>query len=115
MIKNSICVFVCFISIISFGQNPNRKYRSVIENKNGIEVNVSDGKYIIQFYTSKIVETTFLPQGEVFNPNSHAVVLMPEHIDVDMYETSESIKIFTDGIDMSDSKAAIPNILFVQE
>ena len=37
----------------------------------------SDGRYVIKPYSAAIVETTFIPAGEAFDPASHAVVLAP--------------------------------------
>ncbi|WP_250433191.1 TIM-barrel domain-containing protein [Hanstruepera flava] len=48
---------------------------ATITKNNELQIVVSDGKYITKFYSPKIVETTFLPNGEKHNPNSHAVVL----------------------------------------
>ncbi|KQV49590.1 TIM-barrel domain-containing protein [Massilia sp. Root335] len=42
-----------------------------------LDLTVSDGVVRIQPYTDKIVETTFVPAGERFDPVSHAVVLKP--------------------------------------
>ena len=64
-----------------FAQNANRIFESVVQKENHIEVNVNDGKYIIKFYTSKIVETTFIPKGQEFTEESHAVVLKLENVD----------------------------------
>jgi oligosaccharide 4-alpha-D-glucosyltransferase len=74
--KNFILFFL--ISTFSFSQNANRKYESFKENDNALEINVSDGQYILKWYSDKIVETTFLPKGETYNPVSHAIVLSPK-------------------------------------
>lgn len=66
-----------FVTAISFAQNSNRKYVSHTFKNNVLEVKVSDGTYLIKAYSDKIIETSFVPNGETFNPNSEAVVLKP--------------------------------------
>ncbi len=61
--------------MISFAQNANRKYLSHTNTKAGTEINVSDGTYFIHFKNDKICETTFVPQNQLQNKTSHAVVL----------------------------------------
>jgi oligosaccharide 4-alpha-D-glucosyltransferase len=67
-----------FLSTVGFAQNANRKYISHQLNENVLEVKTSDGMYFLQLYNDKIIETSFVPNGEKFNPNSHAVVLKPK-------------------------------------
>jgi len=74
-------IFFFLIASFSFAQNANRIFESVEEKSNHIEVNVNDGKYIITFYNSKIVETTFIPKSQDFIDESHAVVLKSENVD----------------------------------
>ena len=66
-----------FITAFGFAQNANRKYLSHQLNGNVLELKTSDGMYLIQPYTDQIIETSFVPNGEKFNTNSHAVVLKP--------------------------------------
>lgn len=68
-------IFFLLFSIFSFAQNTNRKYISHTNTKEGLEVKVSDGTYFLHFKNDFICENTFLPKNEVFNPNSHAVIL----------------------------------------
>lgn len=70
------------ISLLSFGQNPNRALIEVIHEGNTIEVQVSDGVYHIQFYSPEIVETTFVPTGQELIQNSHAVVMKPQNVEL---------------------------------
>ena len=51
-----------------------RAFKNIKQTDLGIEIEVSDGKYLIQFYTPKISETSFLPPGETYTYKSHAVV-----------------------------------------
>jgi len=51
-----------------------REFKGLKETDFGIEIKVSDGKYLIQYYSPKISETSFLPTGESYTYKSHAVV-----------------------------------------
>ena len=63
------------ISTFSFAQNATRKYISHKSTADGLEVQVSDGSYLIYFINDFIAETSFIPKGETFNKESHAVIL----------------------------------------
>ena len=88
----------------SFGQNVNRNISNVEKTNNGVEVVVNDGVYKIQFYTSKIVETTFIPNGEDFNTNSHAVVLQPEKVVLELKDLNDRIVLHSNGITVNIQK-----------
>ncbi|WP_264566448.1 TIM-barrel domain-containing protein [Flavobacterium sp. N3904] len=101
---NKIFLFL-LISSSAFAQNANRKFESYKVVKNTIEVKTSDGAYFIKPYSDKIIETTFLPTGEVFNPNSHAVVLVPGKETFKVKQTQNSIVCSTNGIMVSIQKS----------
>ena len=86
------------IPIFSLAQNAHRKFENYKETSNSIEINVSDGQYIIKYYSDKIVETTFLPKGEVFNPISHAVILTPKNGISKVVDSGNIIKYSTSGM-----------------
>ena len=90
--------FLVLISVLSFAQNTERTFLSFEVKESHVEVSASDGLYIIKSYNSKIIETTFIPTGEVFNPNSHAVVLKSESRFKSNNETINSINLETEGI-----------------
>jgi len=85
-------------SISATAQNANRKFVSTKQNGNQLEIATSDGNYQIQFYNSDIVETSFIPKGETFNPESHAVILKPENAITEILETTKSIDFGSQGI-----------------
>ncbi|WP_299311958.1 TIM-barrel domain-containing protein [uncultured Aquimarina sp.] len=62
-----------------------------------IEISRDNGKYIIKLYSDKIIETSFIPTGEIFNPESHAVVL-EKGIVSQVTETDKTIVYGSDGI-----------------
>ena len=79
-------------------QNADRKFVSMIQKNAVIEIKTNDGVFQIKPYSTKIVETTFIPNGEVYNPNSHAVVLKPENVEFKVKENENSIHLKTSGI-----------------
>ena len=100
-------LLVLLISSISFAQNANRKYLSHSWKNNILEVKTSDGSYLIKPYSDKIVETSFIPNGDAsdsqsakqsFNPNSHAVVKTAEKGWASFNKTDNSLTLFTKGI-----------------
>ncbi|WP_291116525.1 TIM-barrel domain-containing protein [Flavobacterium sp. UBA6135] len=89
-----------FLSTIGFAQNANRKYISHQLNENVLEVKTSDGTYFIQSYTDKIIETSFVPNGEKFNPNSHAVVLKPNSNGFEFKQSTDYLEIKTNDLEV---------------
>ncbi|MEL0643818.1 TIM-barrel domain-containing protein [Olleya sp. Ti.3.14] len=69
-----------------------REFKSVAFENNQLHIQVSDGSYSMHFYHPEIIETTFLPTGEVFNEKSHAVVLDKALSDVKFNETASEIR-----------------------
>jgi len=63
-----------------------------------IEIPRTDGRYIIKLYSEKIIETSFIPKGETFNPTSHAVVLQTKGIQAQVSETDNSVIYGSNGI-----------------
>ena len=98
-----ILIFL-LITSIAFSQDANRKFESYKENGNLLTINVSDGQYILKNYSEKIIETTFLPKGEVFNANSHALVLTPVTGISKISEKTNAIIYSTSGIEVNIQK-----------
>ena len=97
-------VLFFFLGSHVFSQNTNRIFKSISENNNHLEIHVSDGKYLITFYNPYIVETSFIPSGEIFNPKSHAVVLNSKSINTELIETNNVIEYKSKGISLSVQK-----------
>lgn len=85
-------------------QNADRKFISVSQKNAVVEVKTNDGSYQIKPYSAKIVETSFIPNGEVYNANSHAVVLKPENLKFKVTEIGNSIQLTTSGISIQIKK-----------
>ena len=98
-------ILFLLIPIFSFAQNANRKFESFKEINNTLEINVSDGQYILKTYSNKIVETTFLPKGETFNPVSHAVILAPKNAFFKTLDSGNTIDFLTTGINIKIQKS----------
>ena len=97
-----------FVGIISFSlqaQNPDRKYQAHKVEANVITVSTSDGAYRFMPFTNEIMETSFIPKGEKYIPESFAVVLAPKNVKVNVSEDDNSLKIDTDGLDVVITKA----------
>ncbi len=107
--------FLLFITSVSFAQNANRKFESYKESSNTLQINTSDGKYIIKVYSDKIVETSFIPKGENFNPNSEAVVLSPKTGISKIIKTAGTINFYTKGIIVTIQKSPFQISYFNQK
>ncbi|HEY0045889.1 MAG TPA: TIM-barrel domain-containing protein [Flavobacterium sp.] len=104
--KQTLQIFLLLlVSVVASAQNLQRKYLSHKENGNNLEVNTSDGQYLIKFYSDEIAETSFIPKGEVFNPASHAVIMYPEKMKTRLHETPESISYSSKGIEVVITKS----------
>lgn len=82
MNRFKIFIFLLIAAQVSIAQNSYRFLTGLKQNGNKITINVNDGKYIIQYYSNKIVETTFLPKTQSYNSDSHAVILQPKNVNL---------------------------------
>ncbi|GAA4031642.1 glycoside hydrolase family 31 protein [Flavobacterium cheonhonense] len=98
-------LFLLLFTAVTFAQNANRNYLSHTWKNNLLEVKTSDGTYRIKPYSNKIVETSFIPNGEVYNPNSHAVIKTPEKVNASVSKTATSISLVTNNITVVINKA----------
>lgn len=105
-------LLLLLISTFSIAQNATRKYESFKEDNNILEIKTSDGLYRITAYSEKIVETSFIPNGENFNPDSHAVVLTPKAGRSKVTQNANSIQFSTSGIGITIKKAPFQIVYF---
>lgn len=92
--------YLLYITLISAvfvlnAQNTNRNFKSADFDGTNLTVEVNDGIYLFKPYSSKIIETTFVPNNEIFNAKSHAVVLSPTALEVNYINEENSIKLST--------------------
>lgn len=97
-LKNIFLYFFVSISTILFSQNANRKFVSLSSNKSFVKVKTNDGWYRILPYSNHIIETSFIPNNETYNPHSDAVVLKPKNSSFKVVENKQNITITTKGI-----------------
>ena len=93
-----ILIFLLAGSSFLYAQNADRKFVSLSQKNDLIEIKTNDGSYQIKPYSAKIIETTFIPNREVYKPISHAVVLNPENVEFKVTEKEKSIQLKTSGI-----------------
>ena len=95
----NILLIVC----VGFGiaQNPNRIYQSHNEKDGVFSVTTNEGKYKFQFYTSDILETTFIPAGESYNKESHAVAITPSKVETFYSYNADTITYASNGLSVS--------------
>jgi len=102
-LKLNIILFL-FFSLVLKAQNKTREFISFLEKESHVEVKTNDGVYLIKPYSTKIIETSFVPTGETFNPNSHAVVLKPEKVELTIIATENRTLVSTSGISVKITK-----------
>lgn len=93
MMKFKLLILFFCINFIGFSQNSTRKFESITKYKTFVEVKTNDGVYRFQPYGNEIIETSFIPTGETFNPKSHAVVLKTTPVEMDIIKTSNLTEI----------------------
>jgi alpha-glucosidase (family GH31 glycosyl hydrolase) len=100
--RASFLLLIAYVSMsTAFGQQTDRKLESFTDNGNALTLIVDDGQYTVRPYSEKIVETTFVPKGETFNPQSHAVVLAPAAIKTSLKDAGNAIEYATSGMVVS--------------
>ena len=69
-------IYILFFLIYSglLAQNAERVFESKKVEKNIVEIEVNDGVYYFKSYNNEIIETNFIPAGQQYEPNLHAVV-----------------------------------------
>jgi alpha-glucosidase (family GH31 glycosyl hydrolase) len=99
-----LCLFI-FLSGIASAQNLQRIYKSHELKSEHLLVNTNDGQYQIKFYDANIVETSFIPTGESYNPESYAVVLKPSHIKTKLRDNKSELIYASSGMTVLLSKS----------
>ncbi|MCB0398394.1 MAG: DUF5110 domain-containing protein [Winogradskyella sp.] len=73
-----IYISIFFVSVSITAQNLNRIYQSHNFKDGVFEVITNEGHYEFRLYSKEIMEVSFIPKGETYNPSSHAVVMKPK-------------------------------------
>ena len=114
LFKLSVLIFILSITI-GYSQNENRKFVNFSEDNSQITITTNDGFYLIKPYSNKIIETSFVPNGEDFKPNSHAVVLKSEIVNFKIIKKENSIHLKTAGIEVEITKSPFQISYFYKE
>ncbi len=91
-------VLCLLASPLAFAQNAERQLQGVTQHQDTLELATSDGRYLIKPYSANVVETTFIPKGETFDPASHAVVLAPVATGATLMDEGARLVFATRGI-----------------
>ena len=101
-----VFLFIFASSSMALAQNIDRKFvRAEISASGDLSVIVSDGIYTITPFNSKITQTTFVPSGQKFIEDSHAVILSPVNSKPQFIETKSTILFKTSGIEVNIQKS----------
>ena len=100
----SVFLFAALASFSAFAQNSQRVYHSHKLSEEKLEVMTNEGNYEIKFYNDQIVETAFIPKGEMGIGKSHAVVLETCTGSSNLIENEKSIVYTSKGISVAISK-----------
>lgn len=92
LVKYFIILFLTCYSV--HAQNANRIFKSAKENNGVLSITVNDGTYHIKAYNDDIVETTFIPTGQTYDTESHAVVLQPQTKGIQIINHSTTSRLF---------------------
>ncbi len=94
--KQIVLLIVFILSAVSISaQNSERIFKSAQIEGLYVKVVVNDGYYFINPYSSEIIETTFIPNGEKFNPESHAIVMNLQNSSIKIQEREKDVLIKT--------------------
>jgi alpha-glucosidase (family GH31 glycosyl hydrolase) len=97
---------LCLVAALpAHAQNTDRAYLGYRNDNGTLDVATSDGRYLIRPYDANIVETSFVPRGEQFDPVSHAVVLAPGQAKAVVKEAEGRVELVTDGITVTVEKS----------
>ncbi len=102
--RGIVIILMLFSLQLGFCQNSDRTFVSIDYTNNQLDIQVNDGRYKIVPYTDKIVEITFIPDGETHNTASHAVVLKPENPSSELIESDTYYELKTQGISVKIQK-----------
>ncbi|WP_235921948.1 glycoside hydrolase family 31 protein [Flavobacterium phycosphaerae] len=91
-------LLLLFITSVSLAQNVNRKYKSHKWENGFLKVVVTDGEYRFKVLSDKITETSFIPNGQSYNPVSEAVVLDKPSGKISKTESDKYLEIGTKSL-----------------
>jgi len=98
-------VFLALL-FVAFSDYSDREFVDFSDKGTSFEVEVSDGKYVFQYYSSEILEVHFVPEDEELIDSSYAVVMELSNENIaTATESDRTINIDSDGIDVTIQKS----------
>lgn len=91
-------ILLLFVVTVASAQNAERHIESTQYFGDRLELVMNDGLYIIKPYSENIIETSFVPRGERFNKESHAVVLEPQKLKAKFKNRKHQLEYSTKGV-----------------
>ncbi|GGB85737.1 alpha-glucosidase [Flavobacterium suaedae] len=98
--KHIAYIAFLFLTAVVSAQNADRQIQSTQYFEDRLELVMTDGFYIIKPYSDNIIETSFIPKGEEYNPQSHAVVMQPEKVKLKFKDKKDKITFATKGVEV---------------
>jgi len=106
-IPHAVLALCLLAGLPAHAQNADRTYLGYRNDNGTLDIATSDGRYLIRPYDANIVETSFVPRGETFDPASHAVVLKPGEAAATVKEADGRIQLVSDGITVTVEKSPL--------
>jgi oligosaccharide 4-alpha-D-glucosyltransferase len=91
LIRNLIVLILFIITYNAAGQQTGRQFNSIKVLGDNIEIQVSDGKYLIEPLNDYIVHTIFYPSGKALKNFSFAADMKAEKVDFTLTEEGNNI------------------------
>jgi oligosaccharide 4-alpha-D-glucosyltransferase len=110
-------LFVLSLIVLSFnvaGQQTNRQFNSIKVLGDNIEIQVSDGKYLIEPLNDYIVHTIFYPSGKALKNFSFAADMKAEKVDFTLTEEGNNIIVKSNGISLRITKVPFTISYYIQ-
>lgn len=92
------------VTPVAFAQNASRTVESFANKGNVLEITTNDGKYVLKPYSDKVIETAFVPKGQTYKQESHAVVISPAKVKTSFKDTGATFEYATPGLAVSVTK-----------
>ena len=99
MKKTILYISAILFTVVLTAQNTERVFINA-ETINGgaqVAINVNDGYYLIRPFSTHVIETSFIPNGERLKPESHTVILEPNTSKFEISENEQDIRLKTNG------------------
>jgi len=93
-----VALGLCSVIPVAFAQTSLRGLLEYSATDHSLELKTADGSYLIKPYSSNIIETTFIPQGQNDDGGSHAVVMQAAAVATNVVDQGDDFDYITPGI-----------------